>query len=250
MSEPSSSAPNATTPPKPEVSPTRNLIGLIVLVVVLVVGGMQVMAVFGYNSAVRRLNDRTADETKDQVTEEEAEALMGKKPDGEGTKVEGAGFTFLKKTYRWGGPIKSYSVFAYYTTSKAGTVLHHFETDQEKFVAEKPPATPTTPPPAKAAGGPPRTKKSAAGKKAAEKKSAQQSPGPPEGYMKAMAKTPAARPDDEKAPTPKADEKTPAPRADEKAPAAKPEEKAPAPKADEKAPAAKPEDKKADDKAK
>lgn len=238
MSEPSSSAPNATTPAKPEVSPTRNLIGLIVLVVVVIVGGMQVMARMGYSSAVGKLNDRANDETKDLMSEEEAETLMGgKKPLGEAEKVQDGNFAFLKKTYTWSGPIKSYPLYAYYQTTARGVYLHHFETEEEKYVAEKPPAAPTTPPPAKAAGGgPPRTKKAAAGKKAEENKGGQQPPALPDEYRKAMDRSQAARPDDKKA-----DEKAPTPRADEKAPTPRANEKAPTPRAD---------DKKADDKAK
>ncbi len=249
MSEPNSSAPkpNATNPAKPEVSPTRNLIGLVVLAVVVIVGGMQVMARMGYSSAVGKLNDRANDETKDLMSEEEAEKLMGdKKPIGEAEKVQDGNFAFLKKTYTWSGPIKSYPLYAYYQTTARGVYLHHFETEDEKYVAEKPPAAPTTPPPAKAAGGgPPRTKKAAAGKKAEEKKSQQSGPAPPDEYRKAMDKTQAAKPDDKKA-----DDKAPAPKADDKAPAPKADDKAPAAKAEEKAPAAKAEDKKADDKTK
>ncbi len=213
MSEPSSSAPNATTPAKPEVSPTRNLIGLIVLVVVLIVGGMQVIAVMGYSSAVKKLNARAAEETKDLMSEDEAEKLMGgKKPEGEGEKVQDGNYTFLKKTYTWTGPIKSYPIYAYYMTSQLGTSLHHFETEQEKYVAEKPPATPATPPQTKGAGGhPPRTKKSAAGKKAEEPKGGQQGPVPSDEYRKAMQKAPAVKDEDKKT-----DDKAPAVKSDDR----------------------------------
>jgi hypothetical protein len=255
MSQPSSSAPKATGPAKPGVSPARNIIGLILLAVVVVVGGIQVMAVLGYNSAVNKLNARAGVEEKDLMTEKEAEDLMGgKSPDDAGSEVHDGSMTYLKKTYTWRGPIKSYPLYAYYLTSQVGTVLHHYETEEKKYVAEQAPA-PTVSEAAPSKGQGKMSRPTGAGKGAArkkdsdkkdeEKKGMQPPAGPPDDYRKAMGKAPAAKPDDKKA-----EDKAPAPKADDKAPAAKPDDKAPAPKADDKAPAAKPDDKKADDKAK
>ncbi len=265
MSVPSSSAPKPTGPAKPGVSPTRNLIGLIVLAVVVVVGGMQVMAKVGYNSSVNKFNERAKEEEKDLMTEAEAEGLMGgKKPNDAGTEVHIGPGTYLKKDYTWSGPIQSYTLSAYYTTSKMGTKLHHFETDEKKYVPDEAPKLPESAPvPTKGGGGGGgrggRTKKDGAdkkesGKKDEEKKGMQPPSGPSDAYRKAMEKAPASKPDDkkaeDKAPAPGADQKAPAAKADDKAPAAKADDKAPAAKADDKTPAAKADDKKADDKAK
>ena len=230
MSEMSSSAPEKSGPAKKPVSPARNVIGLIVLVAVVVVGGLEVWAKFGYNSAVNALNDRMKDEDKGLMTLPEAETMIGKAPDDAGSDVQEGNFTFLKKNYTWKGLISSYTLSAYYT-NKTAPALHHIEAGKE--YTPEPRATPPLP----EAGALPlpgmRPVDPSSQKVAKQSKKAKADDKKPAADEKAKAddKKPAA---DEKA---KADDKKPAAdekaKADDKKPAA--DEKA---KADDKKPAA------------
>jgi hypothetical protein len=141
MSEPSSSDTAKAGPPKKGVSPARHAIGLVVLVAVLIVGWLEFSAKNGYNAAVTALNARSQDEEKELMTVQEAESLLGKSPDGPETVVQDSGRTFTKKTYTWHGLIKSYPLSAFYTKS-TDPRLHHFETEEAKYVPEEAPRPP------------------------------------------------------------------------------------------------------------
>ena len=164
MSDLSSPGPESTGPPKPHapqkvvivkpVSPVRNVIGLIVLVVVVVVGGLEVWAKMGYNSAVKSLDARSQDETKGLLAVDEAESLFRKSPDGPGIDSPETHQTFTRKTYTWRGLINSYTLTAYYTKG-ADPRLHHFETDGAKFQPEPITRQPNPSPPALAKVSPP-----------------------------------------------------------------------------------------------
>jgi hypothetical protein len=202
MSEMNSSAPQKSGPAKKSVSPARNVIGLIVLVAVVVVGGLEVWAKTGYNSAVNALNDRMKDEDKGLMTLSEAETMIGKAPDDAGSDVQEGSFTFLKKNYTWKGLINSYTLTAYYT-NKAAPALHHIEAG-EKFTPEPkatqaPPGT-TAPPPGMLPSDPSKRKVAKPSEKA---KSDEKKPSDDE-KAKSDEKKPS---DDEKA---KSDEKKPA----------------------------------------
>ena len=148
MSEMSSSAPEKSGPAKEPVSPVRNVIGLIVLVAVVVVGGLEVWAKTRYNTAVNALNDRMKDEDKGLMTLSEAETMIGKAPDDAGSDVQEGSFTFLKKNYTWKGLINSYTLSAYYT-NKAAPALHHIEAGKEytpEPKATQPPPGASAPP--------------------------------------------------------------------------------------------------------
>jgi hypothetical protein len=146
MSDPSSPpvGKSKTGLTKKPVSPARNIIGLVVLVVVVVVGGLEYSAKSGYNTAVTALDARTKDESRELMTASESEGLLGRAPDGPARDVQVDGRTFAKKTFTWRGALKSYTVAAFYT-KHADARLHHFET---------PGATPT-PEAADETAGPP-----------------------------------------------------------------------------------------------
>jgi hypothetical protein len=208
MSEFSSSATGKAGAPKKPVSPVRNIIGIVVLIAVCVAGWFQYSALAGYNAAVNKLEARSQEEGKDLMTESEAATLLNKEPDDAGTDVKEGNFDFKKKTYTWRG-LKSYTVTAYYTKTKA-PALHHFETTDKKYEAE-PVATSQTP---------------ATGKRV-------QKQDPAEGVAKPEPKPDVKKPEDKKPDDKKPDDKKPD---DKKPDDKKPDDKKPDDK-DSKAPA-------------
>jgi hypothetical protein len=142
MSEPNSSAVGKAGAPKKPVSPVRNIVGIVVLIAVCVAGWFQYSALAGYNAAVNALETRSQEEGKDLMTESEAAELLKKEPDDAGSDFKEGNATYTKKTYTWRG-LKSYTVTAFYTKSKA-PALHHFETSEKKYEAEMPPKNATT----------------------------------------------------------------------------------------------------------
>ncbi len=151
MSEPSPSAPGKAGPPKKQVSPARNAIGLVVLIAVVVVGCFEVYAkYFGYNPAANALDKRLKDEDHGLPSLEETEKLIGKPADDVGGEVQVGGNRFLRKTYTWKGLINNYTLAAYY---RLGSVpaLDHIEAN-EKFEPQ-PAQTPPPAPSGEAKGG-------------------------------------------------------------------------------------------------
>ena len=132
MSDPSSSGTENTGPAKKPVSAVRNVIGLVALIAVLTVGGFEYSAKMGYSSAVNALDARMDNENADMMSPAEAERLIGKPSDDAGSKVEENRQTFTKQTYTWRGPLKSYTLTAYYTQGM-GAGMHHFETPDQKY---------------------------------------------------------------------------------------------------------------------
>ncbi len=135
MSDPSSSGTENTGPAKKPVSAVRNVIGLVALIAVLTVGGFEYSAKMGYSSAVNALNARMDNENADLMSPAEAERLIGKPSDDAGSKVEENRQTFTKQTYTWRGPLKSYTLTAYYTQGM-GAGMHHFETPDQKYTPD------------------------------------------------------------------------------------------------------------------
>src|SRR5262249_25067077 len=125
MSEPSSVGPEKPAPPKKAVSPVRNIIGLVVLLGVLVYGGFEIAATYGFNSGVAKLAARSENENLDLMTMQEAEALLGKDADGPAVDVTQNSVNYSKKTYTWSGLLKQYTLAAYYTKEKQPH-LHHY----------------------------------------------------------------------------------------------------------------------------
>ncbi len=145
MSDPSPSPTENTGSPTKNVSPTRNLIGLIVLVVVLAAAGFQYAALIRYTIAVKALDARAVDDDKGLMTSQEADSVLGKAPDGPGSDFTEEGRNFTKKTYTWQGPLKSFTLTAVYTNG-TDAFLHHFETQGEKYVPKWSSATKKTGP--------------------------------------------------------------------------------------------------------
>jgi hypothetical protein len=142
MSEPESSgASNTSGAPAKGVSTARNVIGIVALIVFVAWAGMEFSARSAYNSTVGTLNARIEDETKEPLSVQEAETLLGKAPDGPGTDVTEGAWNFTKKTYTWHGLVKSYTLTAYYT-KQLTPVLHHVETEGAHLEAEKPARAP------------------------------------------------------------------------------------------------------------
>jgi hypothetical protein len=191
-----SAAPSAGTPaapPKKGVSPARNAIGLIALLIVVTVGVLQYMAMGKFNATVNTLNTRMEDESKDLMSLSEAESLIGKAPDDAGSDFREGTATYTRKTYTWWAPLKSYTLAAYYTKGTP-PALHHTESEGAKFVPEAPPAAPA--PAAGNGGGAPAVAKSRTrGKKAVEAKGEEKPKAEAKGEEKPKAEEPSKAPE-------------------------------------------------------
>jgi hypothetical protein len=137
MSDPGSTGTeNSASPKKKTVSPARNVVGIVVLIAVVIAGWFQYSAVFAYNRALKALDARTQDEEKGLLQVPEVESLVGKQSDGPGSDFLEGTRNFTQTKYTWRGPIKSYTLTAYYTKG-AGPCLHHFEPDGATYVPEQ-----------------------------------------------------------------------------------------------------------------
>jgi hypothetical protein len=223
MSEPSPSAPEKAGPPKKQVSPARNAIGLVVLLAVVVIGYFEVTAKMGYRAAADALDKRLQEEDHGLPSQEEAEKLIGKQADDAGGEVVEGNRALTKKTYTWKGLISSYPLVAYYTKDKPPALFQYEagekvqrEVNAPPVVGDQPDAQPKVAPKGRGAG----TK----------------------GSPKAKGEENKPAPEEKKAPAP--EEKAPAPKTDDQskaAPAAAgPSQPAgsPAPKPDDKSKAA------------
>jgi hypothetical protein len=143
MSVPSSPGSASTGAPKKRISPARNILGFVVLLALVAVVWLEYSAKFGYNGAVKALEARTQDEEKGLMDVQEAEALLGKSPDGPGVDVEDSdsGRIFTKKTYTWRALLRPQTLTAFYT-KEATPHLHHYETVGAKYVPDENPPPP------------------------------------------------------------------------------------------------------------
>jgi hypothetical protein len=203
MSDPGSTGAESAATPKKKVSPARNAIGIIFLIVAVSIALSQFYAVLGYKAAVKALDARSQDEDKGLMQVPEVETLLGKSPDGPDTDFQEGNRTFTKKTYTWPAVLKSYTLTVFYTKG-LGPCLHHFVPEGAEYTPETtvtPSSTPvaTNPGPRKA-----RTKRSTAGTsepasakapsptKAAEPTTGEPKPAPKSDEGPAKAKEPAA----------------------------------------------------------
>ena len=115
---------------KPNVSPVRNIIGVVLLIAFSGAAILEFTANRGFNAATKSLTARLPDDTtesnsknSEMPTKVEAEKLIGKAPDGPLVKMEGE----QKATYSWQGLKKKYVIKAYYTNDKT-PALRRFET--------------------------------------------------------------------------------------------------------------------------
>jgi hypothetical protein len=177
MSDSSSSGAPMTSPPKKGVSPARNAVGIIALIAVLAVLYFEYSARSAFTNAMNALNTRIGDEEKTLATVEEAESLLGKKPDGPGVDVKGTDEQmYIQKTYTWPGVIRSYTLVAFYTKESKPS-LHHVEPEGQKLVIEpKPPVVPSTAKGGRGGGGGGRGAAKSKTKSATEKTTADSAP--------------------------------------------------------------------------
>jgi hypothetical protein len=99
---------------KTKVSPIRNVIGLILLVVLVTVAVLEFSANRGYTAAMNKLTASmpSEDDPKAELLPmTDAEKIIGKAADGPAVKEEG----LMKKTYTWRGAVRSYKLAAYYS---------------------------------------------------------------------------------------------------------------------------------------
>ena len=137
---------NAPTPSrKPQVSPVRNLAGVVLLVVLAGVGFLEYSANQGYNSAMNSLDAALGNEEGDLLTQAEVEAMIGKTADGPLEAVGGE----LRGRYTWRGLFRSYDLTAYYLDQKPPRLLR---------LGDPAPADPGVEPPAPAPVGAERMK--------------------------------------------------------------------------------------------
>ncbi len=153
MSEPGSVGPEKTVPAKKPISPARRIVSLILLAGVIGFGCVEVIPKWGYNAAIAKLEARTAEENKDLMTMQEAEALMGKAADGDAVDFRQNNYDFSKKTYTWNGLIWHYTVTAFYTKEKTTPHLHHYATEGKENEIELPKLESATVPEPKSRGG-------------------------------------------------------------------------------------------------
>jgi hypothetical protein len=111
--------------------PTRNVISLVVLLVVVAVGWIQYSALGGYNSAVKSLDELTKADDQGLLTIEEAEKRIGRSPDGPGISSKEGDRTIIKMTYTWRGLLKSYKLTAVYM-KESDIRLLRYETVEAK----------------------------------------------------------------------------------------------------------------------
>ncbi len=109
--QPRDETPPAKKAPVKKVSGGRNLFGLVLLLSVLVVGGLEVMARNQAGEAVTKLNKALENEEGDLLSQEQVETLIGRKADGP-TVSEG---NERLATYTWRGVFRSYPLRAYFT---------------------------------------------------------------------------------------------------------------------------------------
>lgn len=97
---------------KAKVSPTRNAISLVLLIVLLVVGGLELTALFQFNGAVSKLDQALEANEVDLLPLEQVEELLGKQPDG---PLQPGDPGTRQTTYTWRGALRSHVLTAYYS---------------------------------------------------------------------------------------------------------------------------------------
>jgi hypothetical protein len=104
---------------KKKVSPVRNAIGLVLLVVLSAVAYLEWDANRRSNAGIAKLNLALAKEEGDLLTMEQVEGLLGRGPDGPGV-TEGRE---LKVAYSWRGVFRKYPLIAVYKNGKEPALL-------------------------------------------------------------------------------------------------------------------------------
>lgn len=121
--------------PKAKVSPTRNILGLILLLVFGTVFFFEISAVRGFNSAVQAIEAKLPKEDPKNPTAQlpelpsqvEIEKIIGRPADGPPVR-EGAE---TKLVYTWKGLIKTFKLKAYYSNGSNPSLVR-IDTEQEE----------------------------------------------------------------------------------------------------------------------
>jgi hypothetical protein len=107
---------------KTKVSPIRNVLGLILLVVLVTVAVLEFSANRGYTAAMNKLTasmPSEEDPKAELLPMTTAEKLIGKVADGPAVKEEG----YMKKTYTWRGAVRSYKLAAFYSLGEPAALV-------------------------------------------------------------------------------------------------------------------------------
>lgn len=113
--------------PRQRVSPVRNVIAAVVLLVLVVIAFFEYSAWWGVKQANQKLERVLGNEEGDLMSMEEVNALIGNKPDGPG--VEGG--EQLTVTYSWKGLLRKYTIYAIYKRGSTPRLLQ---------ISDQPPA--------------------------------------------------------------------------------------------------------------
>lgn len=123
----SADARGARSGEKAKVSPARNIIGLVLLIVCAAAAAVEILATRGYNAAVAHLEkiipQDSTDPTAKKVPRADVERLIGKAPSGELKKLGGGEEEAL---YVWQG-LRRHAVKAYYESQAPENIIR-FET--------------------------------------------------------------------------------------------------------------------------
>ena len=142
MSVPGSPGSATTGAPKKRVSPARNIIGLVVLLAVAVVVWLEYSGEFRLQRArSKALEARTQDEEKGLMDAQEAETLLGKSPDGPGSRGEDSGGYLHEENIYLAVLLRPKTLSAFYT-KEATPHLHHYETEGANTFRKKIPLRP------------------------------------------------------------------------------------------------------------
>lgn len=112
---PVASSPEATDKPKKakaKVSPARNAISMVLLIVLLIVGGLELNALFQFNSAVNRLDKALEANEEDLLPRDQVEEILGKQADGP-LQPDDPGSQAT--TYTWRGALRSHVLTGFYS---------------------------------------------------------------------------------------------------------------------------------------
>lgn len=108
-------APAPPTPPaqKPrgKVSPTRNIVGIVLLIVFGAIAAAEWSAKQKQGAAAKSLEKAVGNDESEMLPQADVEKLLGKAPDGPGVDEDGQN----KVSYTWSGLFKKYRLNAYYT---------------------------------------------------------------------------------------------------------------------------------------
>ncbi|RUL83659.1 hypothetical protein [Tautonia sociabilis] len=127
--DPTPAAPAAPAgKPKAKVSPTRNAISLVLLIVLVVIGGLELLALFQFNGAVDKLDQALEANEQDLLPRTTVEEILGKEPDG---PLQDAEIGTQSTTYTWRGALRHHKLTAYYSRGESPGLVKYEIGDAE-----------------------------------------------------------------------------------------------------------------------